>query len=75
MIRDKVVGYYRKTLAKKAEECETELENCEEYLSCSGFGDRLNDLTRSKPLVSESDYFLEFTKVKLTQFIFLRAKL
>jgi len=65
MIRDKVVGYYRKTLAKKAEECETELENCEEYLSCSGFGDRLRDLTRSKPLVSESDYFLEFTKAHL----------
>ena len=52
-------------LAKVAAGCETELDNCEEYLSCSGFGTKLNDLTRSKPLVTESDYFLEFTKVNL----------
>lgn len=65
LIQDKVVGYYRRMLAKVAEGCETELDNCEEYLSCSGFGTKLNDLTRSKPLVTESDYFLEFTKAHL----------
>jgi len=65
MIRGKVVGYYRKTLKKIAENCETELDNCDEYLSCSGFGTKLDDLTRSKPLVTESDYFLEFTKAHL----------
>jgi len=65
LISDNVIRYYQKVLAEKAANCETELDNCEEYLSCSGFGDKLSDLTRSKPLVAESDYFLDFTKAHL----------
>ena len=61
-VRSKVVDYYLKLVGKIASGCAS-LDNCEEYLTCTGVGDRLNDLTRSKPMVQESDYFLEFTKV------------
>ncbi|CAG5099134.1 Oidioi.mRNA.OKI2018_I69.XSR.g16281.t1.cds [Oikopleura dioica] len=63
-VRSKVVDYYLKLVGKIASGCAS-LDNCEEYLTCTGVGDRLNDLTRSKPMVQESDYFLEFTKSHL----------